>query len=291
VEVAPVPDRRPPKDARFLADHDGTVERETVSRLAGSYDRTLAVPSAGAAVDPPPPAGAEAGTGEEAARREREGAEARIARARAALRPDGGEVAAAPSPSVSEAPGSGGDVRPGRPGGAGTSGAVDARLRPALGALERIAGGPAPVAASGIAEGAGTYLNTRRYRYASYFARIQRAIEQRWDPERAYALHDPNHALHAYRVRVTTLRFVLDGEGHVKQVDVLKSSGVDFLDAEAVRAVRAAAPFPNPPPALAAEGDIDFGAFSFDYGPGRMRDALGASGGEQGGARDQTSVQ
>jgi TonB family protein len=159
--------------------------------------------------------------------------------------------------------------------GGGGAGAKDGgRLRLPLGALERIAGGPAPVLATGVDEGPGTFLGTRRYRYASFFNRIQESVVAHWDPDHAYDAHDPRRSLYPYRVRVTTLWFTLDAEGRLKQLKILKRSGLDFLDEAAVRAVREASPFPNPPAALVRDGEIEFGTFSFDHGPGGVRDAL-----------------
>src|SRR5512134_2636378 len=49
VDVAPPKDARRPKESRFLAEHDSTVERETRSRFAGrKYEHTLPVPQEGA---------------------------------------------------------------------------------------------------------------------------------------------------------------------------------------------------------------------------------------------------
>ena len=47
-----------------------------------------------------------------------------------------------------------------------------------------------------------------------------------------------------------------------------KSSGVEFLDDEAVAAFERAQPFPNPPPGLVDHGEVHF-TFGFFLEPGR----------------------
>jgi TonB family protein len=48
------------------------------------------------------------------------------------------------------------------------------------------------------------------------------------------------------------LNVVLDGNGRLKDAFVDKSSGLDFLDLEAIKAFERAQPFPNPPPGILA---------------------------------------
>ena len=53
---------------------------------------------------------------------------------------------------------------------------------------------------------------------------------------------------------------VLTPEGGLRDIEVTRSSGVDFLDNEAIAAFRRAQPFPNPPQGLIddSSGMIDF---------------------------------
>ena len=48
------------------------------------------------------------------------------------------------------------------------------------------------------------------------------------------------------------MNVVLDGNGRLKDAFVDKSSGLDFLDLEAIKAFERAQPFPNPPPGILA---------------------------------------
>src|SRR5207249_2051792 len=77
-------------------------------------------------------------------------------------------------------------VAPGGEGGAaaaGKRGPKDiANLMPTAAFYDRIAGGPAPDHLDGVEEGDGTYLNTREWKYATFFNRVKQAVAQAWDP-------------------------------------------------------------------------------------------------------------
>ena len=62
---------------------------------------------------------------------------------------------------------------------------------------------------------------------------------------------------------MTVLQVALQPDGSLKSVEVSRSSGVDFLDVEAVAAFRRAGPFPNPPRGLV---DGDTGLIDFPFG-------------------------
>jgi TonB family protein len=59
--------------------------------------------------------------------------------------------------------------------------------------------------------------------------------------------------------RVTILSVGLGLDGRIKNLSVVRSSGLDFLDLEATQAFERAQPFPNPPVGLAKDGLIQFG--------------------------------
>jgi TonB family protein len=80
-------------------------------------------------------------------------------------------------------------------------------------------------------------LDTRDFRFASYFAHIKERIQQHWSwPREA---RDYTGKL--------VLRFVIAEDGRLRQVELLTSSGYRILDDEALSAVAKAAPF-NPFP-------------------------------------------
>jgi TonB family protein len=107
-------------------------------------------------------------------------------------------------------------------------------------------------------------LNTKRERFASFFNRVRNAVAQHWHPEVVHAARDPYGKVYGTKTRATRLRISLNRDGSLHQIWVDRPCGVDYLDEEAVRAVRAAAPFTNPPQQLVSldSGHIDF-SFNF----------------------------
>src|SRR5690606_17407421 len=95
-----------------------------------------------------------------------------------------------------------------------------------------------------------TALNAKQWKYASFFNRLKRDVVQHWRPDTVYARRDPTGNVYGNKDRVTYLQISLTPSGAVSKVVVAQSSGIDELDQEAERALRAAQPFPNPPQAL-----------------------------------------
>jgi len=136
-------------------------------------------------------------------------------------------------------------------------------LSPSQSVLDRIAGAPANDHLEGIDEGEGTYLNTREWKYAGFFNRVKQSVGEHWDPGSAMRRRDPSGDMYGWRDRRTILAVTLDKAGSLSDLSVEKSSGVDFLDDEAVQAFKRSQPFPNPPPALLdPDGQIKF-SFGF----------------------------
>jgi TonB family protein len=279
VVAAPTsPDRRAPERWRFLSDHDGTSPRDVQSREAGRrrWDSPLArpVPGAGAAQGVPE-RGEEGTAAASAPGREGEAAthEDAIARARRALAPDATGEEAADLAGHAARPGGGlaaGD------GGARSAGRYDPRLLPTAETFERLGGGPGERLA-GVEEGDATSLSTRRFRFAEFFLRVKSAIAREWDPNRAMDARDPVAQRYGRRTRGTLVDIVLDPGGDLRDVRVVRGSGLDFYDREVVRAIRAAAPFPNPPRALVGpDGRIllDRWRFELSWDGARPRFAL-----------------
>jgi TonB family protein len=101
-----------------------------------------------------------------------------------------------------------------------------------------------------IDEGEETLLNTKRFKYASFFNRVKRAVWENWHADRAYALRDPDGKIYGIKDRQTVLKVTLRPDGSLAHVMVESPCGVDFLDDEAVSAFKKAQPFPNPPAGL-----------------------------------------
>lgn len=147
-------------------------------------------------------------------------------------------------------------------------------LLPSPGVVDKIVGAAANDHLKDVEEGDGTYLNTREWKYASFFNRVKQSVGQHWNPSAQLRLRDPTGVIYGGKDRYTVLNVTLNDRGMVKDIYVEKSSGIDFLDLEAVHSFERAQPFVNPPPGL-FDGDsqvkFSFG-FMIDMGGGpRMR--------------------
>jgi TonB family protein len=97
-------------------------------------------------------------------------------------------------------------------------------------------------------------------------------VAQNWHPDRVYLQRDPRGNVYGTRDRITVLRVELQKDGSVSRIYVQQGCGVDFLDDEAVRAFKAAQPFPNPPSGLVDGGNNRFSfGFHFQIGGSRER--------------------
>ena len=90
--------------------------------------------------------------------------------------------------------------------------------------------------------GGGVSLDTKEIKYLSYFAHIKRRIEQVWTYPPGAIANGLQGQLH--------LKFVLRNDGHVKTVELLRSSGYKVLDKEAWDAVVNGGPFGPFPPTI-----------------------------------------
>jgi protein TonB len=74
----------------------------------------------------------------------------------------------------------------------------------------------------------------------AYFTAVREAIHKGWDY--------PKAALDNYLEGLVVLEFVILADGQLEDVWLVRSSGYSVLDEEALRAVRATAPFRPIPP-------------------------------------------
>lgn len=117
--------------------------------------------------------------------------------------------------------------------------------------------------AEDLEEGAENLINTKRHQYASFFNRVRSAISERWSPNDVMRTRDPDGKKFGQSDRTTVLRIRLRRDGGLERVWVLHESGIAALDEEAIRSVRAAAPFTNPPEGLV---DAESGFIEFNFG-------------------------
>ncbi|HVV87910.1 MAG TPA: TonB family protein [Kofleriaceae bacterium] len=145
-------------------------------------------------------------------------------------------------------------------GGGGTQAIPD--LRPSQDVLERAAGGGSVDHLDDVDAGDETSLNSRQFKYASFFNRTKRMVAQQWHPGEVWERHDPTLAVNGLKDRTTRVRVSLSPTGELVKIIVIEPSGISYLDDEAIRAFHAAGPFPNPPPALVDES----GTITFTFG-------------------------
>lgn len=105
-----------------------------------------------------------------------------------------------------------------------------------------------------------TRLNTKEFKYYSYYQRIKGQLNQWWGPkvrERMVRMFKRGRMLASEGNKTTKLVIVLNDVGTLVRVQVLGESGVRDLDEAAIDAFRAAAPFPNPPKGIVdADGTV-----------------------------------
>jgi TonB family protein len=124
-----------------------------------------------------------------------------------------------------------------------------------------------------LEEGDRTLLNRKETRYWAFFDRVKRQIEREWTPHVEYRRRDPYGNVYGVKDRYATVEVVLNPDGSIRKLRMAKTSGLDFYDDEAVRALNAAAPFANPPEGLMDENGLvrfTFG-FYFEISSGRSR--------------------
>jgi protein TonB len=100
-------------------------------------------------------------------------------------------------------------------------------------------------------------LDTKDYRFVSYFAHIKMRIKENW--------RWPEEARH-FRGRLK-LRIVIRPDGSLSRVELTDSSGYKILDDEALSAIAKAAPFNPFPPELKKKPLAIKGSFSYENSP------------------------
>lgn len=111
-----------------------------------------------------------------------------------------------------------------------------------------------------IAIGDFTALNTDRFKYYSFYARIEELVRYRWERRLQAAINSLDHS---YLLRVvgrqnwvTSVEFVLTPQGRFVSARIYKESGLRPFDLAAVNAFREAGYFPNPPAEMVKNGSI-----------------------------------
>jgi TonB family protein len=301
VDVAPSKDAQPPKDTRFLAESNNTVEKETVSRFRKlDYEKAAPMPTQNKVKEQAPgPRGQQASKdsppGTEGGDTRKAGSPGKLADTAPKPSPDKLAMAVSPdglidSKQKPQDPGSDRKKTPleelgdGGEGGEGAArpGASGGKpiLTPSSAFYDRLTAAPAPDHVEGVDVGDATFLNTREWKFAGFFNRVKQNVAENWDPMSAASVRDPTGSRYFQKDRTTVLMVTLNAQGGVTEIKVARSSGLDFLDQTTIDAFEKAQPFVNPPTGLAdAKGDIRFtfgfhvstggGGFRFSRGPGQ----------------------
>ncbi len=302
VDVAPSSKNEPPKDTRFLAESNNTVEKESISRFRRlDYEKAAPMPTQNRqkATSPGPKAEPQASrapdSGKVGGDTRKAGAPGRMPDSTAIPSPDKLALVVSPDGQIvskqqpvdpgtqrKKSPleelgegGQGGD-------GASTPGASGGRpiLTPSSAFYDQLTAAPAPDHVEGVDVGDATFLNTREWKYAGFFNRVKQNVAEVWNPFDAARSRDPTGSRYFNKDRTTILSVTLNPQGSITAIQVARSSGLDFLDQTAIDAFEKAQPFVNPPPGLAdARGNISFtfgfhvstggGGFKFFRGPGQ----------------------
>lgn len=101
-----------------------------------------------------------------------------------------------------------------------------------------------------VDQGLETLLNTKEFKYYTYFNRIRRQLSQYWEPkvrEKVALMFRQGRTIASENDKITKLLIILSPAGQLVNVQVISDSGVKDLDDAAIEAFRMAAPFPNPP--------------------------------------------
>jgi TonB family protein len=281
----PLEEKRPDK-ARFAAEHDSSVEKET--KKYGQFDKSSRQASAEGnaeqtrpAVPATPPSPKSSPTPPSAlamrappGQRGRQGPPGQPGESAPAVQGMPGEaVAAEPDPNGDLSP-------PGRDGAQNASGGLPTgspsplrkssngsppSLIPSEQQLARAIGSGTQDHLKDIEDGAETALNAKKWKFSSFFNRVKQQVRDQWRPAEEYRRRDPSGSIYGQQDRYTLLRVQLKPDGTLAKVALEKPSGVEFLDDEAIEAFKQAQPFPNPPKSLVDNGtgliDFRFGFF------------------------------
>ncbi len=120
--------------------------------------------------------------------------------------------------------------------------------------------------------GSFTALNTDRYLFYTFYARMEELIRFRWETRVQQAINNFDNntlSLAGNRNWVTHVEFLLDKNGFLRSALVMKESGIKSFDAAAVNAFKDARVFPNPPQEMVQDDGFIHIKFSFtvNYNP------------------------
>ena len=116
-----------------------------------------------------------------------------------------------------------------------------------------------------IDEGDKTLLNRKRSTHWAFFDKVKRSISHHWHPAKEYRSRDPFGQVYGIEDRLTVLDVTLKNDGSLHTYKIITPSGLKFMDKEAIKAVKYAQPFPNPPAGLLNEDGLLHFSFGFYF--------------------------
>jgi TonB family protein len=277
-QAKPVEEKRPDQ-AKFASEYDVTVKKET--KKYGRFDQTSRKGDASGESDvtrPASPPSRPTPPGALAMRTPGRPQKPSPAREAVPATPgkNGADVPEDPEGGLPS--GNRGEARPMTPAVAAQPGSDGPRLPPGAAPapaltpsqqqIARAIGGGTQDHLKDIDDGDETSLNSKKWKFASFFNRIKAQVREHWRPAEVYRRRDPTGSIYGSKDRYTLLRVQLKPDGSLANVALETPSGVEFLDDEAIEAFKEAQPFPNPPTQLVeSSGMIDFKfGFYFEIG-------------------------
>ena len=106
-----------------------------------------------------------------------------------------------------------------------------------------------------VKEGKETLLNTRAFKFYTYYRRIKEQVQASWKPMIRAKINDlllRGESLLAIEQK-TSLLITIDRFGDLINIQVLKKSQISILDHIAIKSFENTAPFPHPPKSLIGE--------------------------------------
>lgn len=281
VDLPASPDQKPPENAKYLSEFNTNTKKETKSRHREQDYKRATNEVTGALQQAKPTAGDAKALAVQQKAQEKKAAKAKQQAAleiprqqqqdRLALSIDDSlglmknhgsrDKTEGNSDRLNIKPGEvGQDAHDGRDGGDQPQSSPSVKdLMPSVGVMAKIAGAPAnDFLSEDVPDGEGTFLNSREFKFAPFFNRLKQSVSQHWKPMNEMRRRDPSGNIYGVQARVTVVSVVLNAAGEVTNVEVQKSSGLDFLDKEAIEAFQRAQPFPNVPKQLMKDGRTEF---------------------------------
>ena len=103
--------------------------------------------------------------------------------------------------------------------------------------------------------GGKTYLNTAAFPDVQYFTQLKRIFRMRFNPSTPLRAHFAGNRVVIGKVNVS-MAVTVSADGRLKELFVIKSSGIPGYDEEALRTIRESAPFAAPPAKVMEGGEL-----------------------------------